>query len=95
MSKEEEIESMADLLSVVSPILLHPSWSKLDTDNPLEQLQLTFFFNVVEQAYSRGVLAFRYMRFIYLATSPLRNEAARAAAARRRTFKVRLAAWLN
>eukprot|EP00731_Ephydatia_muelleri_P027834 Em0019g707a len=34
---------------------LKDDWSKLDTDNPLEQLQLTFFFNVVEQAYSRGM----------------------------------------
>ena len=33
------------------------SWTKLDTDNPLAQLELTFFFNVVEQAYSRGVFA--------------------------------------
>lgn len=54
---------MSDHLNITFPILLRPSWSQLDTDNPLEQLHLTFFFNVVEQAYNRGVVAYTCVLF--------------------------------
>lgn len=34
--------------------LIHCSWSQLSTDDPLKQLQTTFFFAVVEKAYNAG-----------------------------------------
>ena len=31
------------------------SWNRLGTDNPLENLQSTFFFKIVEGAYLKGM----------------------------------------
>ena len=52
-----------DIILITCVCLSSSSWSELSTDDPLSQLQGTFFFRVVEEGYNAGLHII--MRFAY------------------------------